>query len=356
MMNVNPRWEGLGELAAGTGHGGGDFWTLYYFAREILTGEKGPFDIYGGCDVTIPGIQALRSSMEGGKPMEVPDFRKKADRDRYRNDDWQQERYDTARGVFGGVVPTGKAANFSTTMKAMVAHAPTYRAYADWKKVQTDMARPEEFLPVAVRLLDNYDALVVAYKDARAIIKAFPKSDGAIVLAEMLELGDEKKVLAPAFLPALKKEVAALQKKYSDGAVVFMKFEGTALLADKTMIKNVTYPAKGLEFASLSYDGVCRIVDIRPRYGNKAKDGLIYARTSHEVAKAGSAKLRVGADGPFKVFVNGKEVGCNAAATNPVTSSLITVDVGFKKGKNEIALAMRTNEGRAWGFMASIVK
>jgi hypothetical protein len=214
-MNVNPRWEGLGELAAGTGHGGGDFWTLYYFAREILTGEKGPFDIYGGCDVTIPGIQALRSSLEGGKPMEVPDFRKKADRDRYRTDDWQQERYDTARGVFGGIVPTGKAANFSTIMKALVNFAPIYRAYADWKKVLNSMERPEEFLPVIQRLLDSYDSLVITYQDARAIIRAYPNSDGAQVLGEMLEVGEEKTVLAPGFLKALKKEGAALRRKYS---------------------------------------------------------------------------------------------------------------------------------------------
>ena len=218
MMNVNPRWEGLGELAAQTGHGGGDFWTLYYFAREIFTGEKGPFDIYGGCDVTIPGIQALRSQREGGKPMEIPDFRKKADRDRFRNDDWQQERYDTRRGVFGGFVPHAgeKAASFSATMEAMVTHAPAYRAYADWKKVEASLANPAELLPVARKLLDNYDKLVAAYRDARAIVKAHPDSDGAKVLSEMLEVGEEKTALSPAFLAALKKDVARLRRKYSD--------------------------------------------------------------------------------------------------------------------------------------------
>ena len=216
MMQVDPRWEGLGELAAQTGHGGGDFWTLYYFAREIFTGKKGPFDIYGGCDVTIPGIQALRSSLEGGKPMEVPDFRKKADRDRYRSDDWKQECYDVKRGVFGGFVPDAgeKAANFATIMKSLVFHAPICRAYADWKKVQSAMSRPEEFLPVARRLLDNYGGLAEAYRDAREIVAAYPHSDGAQVLSEMLEVGDAKQALAPGFLPALRKEVAALKRKF----------------------------------------------------------------------------------------------------------------------------------------------
>lgn len=216
LMAVTPKWEGLGELAAKTGHGGGDFWTLYYFAREILTGEKGPFDIYGGCDVTIPGIQAIRSAREGGKPMEVPDFRKKADRNRYRDDEWQQERYDVARGVFGGFVPEPNetAARFSSVMKDLTETAPLYNAYVDWKKVRTALVDPAQFLSVAEKLLLNYPKLVTAYGDAQEIVAAYPKSDGAQVLREMLELGEAAQALDPLFLPALKREVAALRRKY----------------------------------------------------------------------------------------------------------------------------------------------
>jgi len=352
MMNVNPKWEGLGELAAGTGHGGGDFWTLYYFAREIFTGEKGPFDIYGGCDVTIPGIQALRSSLEGGKPMEVPDFRKKADRDRYRSDDWQLDRYDVKRGVFGGAKLNEKAADFSTTMKDIVDCAPIYRAYADWKKVQSALVHPEEFRPVAANLINNYDRLVRTYKDARAIVTAYPKSDGAKVLSEMLDVGEEKKVLAVSFLPALKKEVAALKRKFGDGRVPLQKFDGSALLSDKRRITTVGYPEKNVKLSPVEYD-YSGFSDIRPRYmGNTNRDGLIYARGYFKPAKAGKGELHIGADGPFKVFIAGKQVGCNPNATNPISGYIMVIPVTWKKGKNEIVLAMRTNGGNAWGFMA----
>ena len=37
---LKPEWPEMGDLAETMGHGGGDFWELYYFAREILTGEK----------------------------------------------------------------------------------------------------------------------------------------------------------------------------------------------------------------------------------------------------------------------------------------------------------------------------
>jgi hypothetical protein len=354
LLNVNPKWEGLGELAAQTGHGGGDFWTLYYFAREIFTGEKGPFDIYGGCDVTIPGIQALRSSLEGGKPMEVPDFRKKADRDRYRSDDWQLPRYDVKRGVFAGAKLNKKASTFSTTMKNVIAYSTIYRAYADWKKVQSAMTRPEEFLPVASKLLGSYDQLAATYKDARDIVKAYPKSDGARVLSEMLELGEHKKALAPSFLPALKKEVAALQKNFGDGITPLQAFTGTALLPNKEGITAVQYPNKSLTFSKVEYVAANSYSDIRSRYqGNAKKDGLIYARGSFTSKKAVAGSLRIGADGPFKVFVQRKEVGCNPGATNPITAHLMTIPVEWKKGKNEIVIAMRTNGGSAWGFMAS---
>jgi hypothetical protein len=357
MLNVNPVWEGLGELAAQTGHGGGDFWTLYYFAREILTGEKGPFDIYGGCDCTIPGIQALRSSLEGGKPMEVPDFRKKKDRDRYRNDDWQQERYDVKAGVFGGFVPpeNDKASRFSSIMKDLTLMAPIYRAYADWKKVQSALSQPGEFLPVAKRLLDNYDKLVATYKDARAIVDAYPASDGAQVLREMLEVGEEKKALTPAFLPALKREVAALTKKFGSRTTGLAKLAASDLLSDATKIALVKYPAGNLKLKPLPHDAQYGFEDIRSRYEGKPKDGLLYARGQFVAKKAGAGTLSIGADGPFKVFVNRKEVACNPKATNPISQFVQAVKVSWKKGPNEIVLALRTNKGNAWGFMASAV-
>ena len=354
-LQVHPRWEGLGELAAQTGHGGGDFWTLYYFAREIFTGEPAPWNIYASCDVTIPGIQALRSSREGGQPKEVPDFRSHADRDRYRDDDWQQERYDVKRGVFGGATLSDQAANFSTTMKAVVTAAPLFRAYVDWKKVQAALDQPEQILPVAIELLDGYDALVACYRDARAIIAAHPGTDGAKVLAEMLEVGGESEALADGFLAALKRDVAALRKKYAVGQNALKQIRASALLPDRTRINAVRYPGKTVQFRAIEYNLPGAHFDIRSRYGSKPKDGLIYVRGFFNAKMADAAQLRVGADGPFKVFVNRKEVACRPQATNPITAHINTLNVPWQPGKNEIVLAIRTNHGRAWGFTSSVV-
>ncbi|HPN84126.1 MAG TPA: Gfo/Idh/MocA family oxidoreductase [Victivallales bacterium] len=360
-MQVVPKWEGLGELAATTGHGGGDFWILYYFAREIFTGEKAPFDIYSACDVTIPGIQAYRSSMEGGKPMEVPDFRKKADRDRYRSDDWQTERYDTGKGVFAGAKLNDKAAKFTTIMKNLLPSSLAYRAYADWKKVHSAMSKPEEFLPIATNLLDCYGTVVEAYKEARSILNAYPKTDGAKAISEMLELGEENKVLSAGFLPALKKEVASLRKKFGYGSSQVTEFTASELIKEKTKIASIKYPKDIPMLARLPYrnfDGTNKFSDIRSQYeGHSKLDGVIFARGIFVAEKASSAKVEVGADSPFKVFINGKAGGCNPKANDSTSmkKQSISASVKLKKGANEIIVAIRTNDGKALGFRTEVI-
>ncbi|MHB1454511.1 MAG: Gfo/Idh/MocA family oxidoreductase, partial [Saccharofermentanales bacterium] len=71
-------------------HGGGDFYTMHYFLEKILGRPAGDecIDVYQALDMGIPGIQAYRSICNGNMPMEVPDFRNKEVREKYRNDNW----------------------------------------------------------------------------------------------------------------------------------------------------------------------------------------------------------------------------------------------------------------------------
>jgi hypothetical protein len=212
-LAVKPDLDELGKLAATSGHGGGDFWTLYYFARQILTGEPAPFDLYTACDVTIPGILAYRSSTEGGKPYDVPDFRQKKERAAWRRDTWDQQRYDPA-AVFPASCPFEITQHFSKTMADLIRHATAYRAYADWGKVKSDLVRPAEYDAVVERLALGYDDLRRTYAKAREIAAACPGTDGARVLSEMLALGEEATATSPAFKKALMRRQAALKKKH----------------------------------------------------------------------------------------------------------------------------------------------
>jgi predicted dehydrogenase len=69
------------------GHGGSDYYTMFYFLQRIL-GDKDAdiIDVYEALDMFLPGLFAYRSVLEGGVPMEVPDLRNPALRDAYRSD------------------------------------------------------------------------------------------------------------------------------------------------------------------------------------------------------------------------------------------------------------------------------
>lgn len=70
-------------------HGGADFYAPYFFIQKILgkpDGEKWAIDVYQALDMSIPGILAWRSALNGNVPVKVPNLRNPEERDAYRND------------------------------------------------------------------------------------------------------------------------------------------------------------------------------------------------------------------------------------------------------------------------------
>ena len=76
------------DAARSAGHSGGDYFTNYFFAEAIRKGKPPYLDVYRGLDMTLVGIQAWRSALDNGAPMELPDFRDEAVRAKYENDHW----------------------------------------------------------------------------------------------------------------------------------------------------------------------------------------------------------------------------------------------------------------------------
>ena len=75
------------EAAKGFGHGGSDFWSMYYFIEKIRGVETADvIGVYEALDMFLPGLFAFRSILENGKSMEIPDLRDPAQRDRWRDD------------------------------------------------------------------------------------------------------------------------------------------------------------------------------------------------------------------------------------------------------------------------------
>ena len=84
----HPDWPEHAELARQAGHGGGDFFTNFYFAQSIRTGEQPFLDVYRGVAMSSVGILAWKSALADGQPFALPDFRDETARAPYANDHW----------------------------------------------------------------------------------------------------------------------------------------------------------------------------------------------------------------------------------------------------------------------------
>jgi predicted dehydrogenase len=207
-LEITPAPDALATRAASTGHGGGDFWTLYHFARSILYGEPGPFDIYKACDCTIPGILAYRSSVEDGKAYDVPDFRHPAEREQWRNDGFEEPRFDHRHGMFPMEADASITSRFTLTMRDLTAGATAYRAWRDTRLLSAELADPGQLAAAAEALRERLPLLRASQAAASAIITAYPDSVGGRVLREMRDLSEPDVTGRPDFDEALRLTLA----------------------------------------------------------------------------------------------------------------------------------------------------
>ncbi|HSV72411.1 MAG TPA: Gfo/Idh/MocA family oxidoreductase [Chthonomonadales bacterium] len=208
-LEVEPKWDSLGEMAESTGHGGGDFWVLYYFARELLTGEPGPWNVYAAADCTIPGILAYRSQAEGGVAYDVPDFRRPAERHRWRDDEFHSPRFDVENGLFGEGASDPRTLRFASTMRDLIAGMNAWCAWRDWSAVAADLSDPAALRGVAEGMLREAPRLRAACASARELIEAHPATPAARVLREQIERADLGALDDPAFEERMRRETLA---------------------------------------------------------------------------------------------------------------------------------------------------
>jgi len=90
-LSYKPEFPVSSELSRKIGgHGGADFYTMHYFLQKILGRPKGKhsIDVYQALDMTLPGLLGYRSIVNGNIPIDIPDFRNKQVREKYRTDRW----------------------------------------------------------------------------------------------------------------------------------------------------------------------------------------------------------------------------------------------------------------------------
>lgn len=80
------RYGGGSEEFASKTHGGIDLILLVHFLKYLRDEEKPFFDVYNSVALSATGIMAWYSMLLDGRQLDIPDFRNKEDREKYRND------------------------------------------------------------------------------------------------------------------------------------------------------------------------------------------------------------------------------------------------------------------------------
>ncbi|RAV20989.1 hypothetical protein DQG23_12945 [Paenibacillus contaminans] len=70
------RYREASEEQKSAGHYGGDFFIVQDFIDAVRNGTKPPIDVYDACEWTAVALLSELSVMNGGRQMEMPDFRK----------------------------------------------------------------------------------------------------------------------------------------------------------------------------------------------------------------------------------------------------------------------------------------
>ena len=83
---LEPKDEDV-DTAKKFGHGGSDYYCMHNFIEKLRGNpDADTIDVYEAMDMALPGLMAYRSILSGNVPVEVPDLRDPAVRDRYRGD------------------------------------------------------------------------------------------------------------------------------------------------------------------------------------------------------------------------------------------------------------------------------
>jgi hypothetical protein len=203
-LDIKPEESELSKIAINSGHAGGDFWELYFFAREFLYGEKAFWDVYRAADVTLAGIMAIRSEKLNGASVRIPDFRNPEERDAYRND------YESGATEFDpqAIFPEGHdkalTGNFTRVMVELYPKSMgglnLFNSVYDGMKLYNNMVKAEHKIQIrnAVnRLIQELPALSENCKLAQKIMEAYPDTVPGRTIARVLAAQDMERLLNP---------------------------------------------------------------------------------------------------------------------------------------------------------------
>nr|MBA3686544.1 sialate O-acetylesterase [Planctomycetota bacterium] len=97
-----------------------------------------------------------------------------------------------------------------------------------------------------------------------------------------------------------------------------------------------------------------RFVDLHSEWQERSGHAALF--TTVEIAEDMGVELLTGYDGPFRLWVDVKEVHRDLHGTNPAIADRVRVPLRLRKGRHRITVLMALNHGKAWGFFLRFVR
>ena len=211
---------------------------------------------------------------------------------------------------------------------------------------------PVKHLATAEQLQRDWPAFHAKASECRTALRGESPSGSSSRMAAALErLSRPGGVLAAGFearLAGLVREIRSL----FDIPEPIRDFACSSLCLPEPNIAAAQPPRGDMAFQKVTNITDEHFCDIRQFH--QGTDGSLYIRTSVRMDAPCERVLVYGADGPVRVWVNGKPCDCHPEATNPARPTSFKIPVAWRQGKNEIVFALGTNHGNAWGIFAGL--
>ena len=194
-----------------------------------------------------------------------------------------------------------------------------------------------------IRLASDAAGFLQACEQARALIAASPDTSEARSLAEALErIAAASDIMAPALPERLQRELDELHDEpvctLSDWRVGDLQ----PALAD---IRDAGLPPEAEFERSLPPRGGSLWTGVDAVHGGRP--GTLFLRVTATMPRTERARLMYGADGPVKVWLNGRAVDWRRDPSHEERPEEYRTEVDWRQGENTLVFALDTSGGRA---------
>ena len=194
-----------------------------------------------------------------------------------------------------------------------------------------------------IRLAGEAAGFLQACRQARALIAASPDTSEARSLAAALErIAASSDIMDPSLEDRLQHE---LDELHDEPVCTLSDWRVSGLQPALRDIHDAELPPEAEFERSLPPRGGSLWTGVDAVHGGRP--GTLFLRVTATMPRTERARLMYGADGPVKVWLNGRAVDCRHDPSHEESPEEYRTEVDWRQGENALVFALDTSGGRA---------